>query len=422
MWVLQLISSGLWSFWKFCEPTACLFALRHLPSPPAKFSRAWMHSLSHYQGSSVKEVDRTRGRATSEGGEGKGEEERSSGRVPEPTRIHLPKHGLQIPKQAEPWRPCRKEGCPSSSLPSISLQQWENQEFCKIRWSPSHQPYVHLLSTWERSVPCKTEELWASAVCEMKLDPSLYCPWHARMVGPAWSLRLQARSMWLPPLCCILCWALPHTPATKEAQMPHFYITPGWCCPPTDHIKLPRGPSSRWLALAKSHIPPLPHFSTQKEPQYLWGKTRAPLMQVPSQPGPHWTPSTPTMLQTPQIPGCTPGFSNSTPQPVFTASGPSTQKCHLLFLGFPGGSVVKKLKKERKMSANAGDTVSIPGLGRSHTPRSTEPFHHNYWTCALEPGSLSYWALALQNWDPHTLEPMLRNERSHRNEKPMLCN
>jgi len=29
------------------------------------------------------------------------------------------------------------------------------------------------------------EELWASVVCEMKPDPSLYCPWHARMVGPA---------------------------------------------------------------------------------------------------------------------------------------------------------------------------------------------------------------------------------------------
>ena len=74
------------------------------------------------------------------------------------------------------------------------------------------------------------------------------------------------------------------------------------------------------------------------------------------------------------------------------------------------------------MPANAGDTGSIPGLGRSHTPRATEPLHHNYWTCALEPGSLSYWALALQNWNPHTLEPMLHNERSHRNEKPMLCN
>ena len=34
------------------------------------------------------------------------------------------------------------------------------------------------------------------------------------------------------------------------------------------------------------------------------------------------------------------------------------------FGGFPGGSVVKNLP------ANAGDTGSIPGLGRSHVPRS----------------------------------------------------
>ena len=33
-------------------------------------------------------------------------------------------------------------------------------------------------------------------------------------------------------------------------------------------------------------------------------------------------------------------------------------------LGFPGGAVVENL------SANAGDTGSSPGLGRSHMPRS----------------------------------------------------
>ena len=30
-----------------------------------------------------------------------------------------------------------------------------------------------------------------------------------------------------------------------------------------------KGPSSRWLVLAKSNIPPLEHVNTQKEPQYL---------------------------------------------------------------------------------------------------------------------------------------------------------
>ena len=34
------------------------------------------------------------------------------------------------------------------------------------------------------------------------------------------------------------------------------------------------------------------------------------------------------------------------------------------FLGFPGGAVVENLP------ANAGDTGSSPGLGRSHMPRS----------------------------------------------------
>ena len=35
-----------------------------------------------------------------------------------------------------------------------------------------------------------------------------------------------------------------------------------------------------------------------------------------------------------------------------------------LFWGFPGGAVVENLP------ANAGDTGSSPGLGRSHMPRS----------------------------------------------------
>ena len=39
---------------------------------------------------------------------------------------------------------------------------------------------------------------------------------------------------------------------------------------------------------------------------------------------------------------------------------------------FPGGAVVKN------PPANAGDTGSIPGLGRSHMPRKTKPVHHNY--------------------------------------------
>ena len=39
---------------------------------------------------------------------------------------------------------------------------------------------------------------------------------------------------------------------------------------------------------------------------------------------------------------------------------------------FPGGAVVKN------PPANAGDTGSIPGPGRSHMPQSNQPVCHNY--------------------------------------------
>ena len=65
--------------------------------------------------------------------------------------------------------------------------------------------------------------------------------------------------------------------------------------------------------------------------------------------------------------------------------------------GFPGGAVVKNLP------ANAGDTASSPGPGRSHMPRSG-------------------WARVPQLLRPRHLEPMLRNKRSHHNEKLMHRN
>ena len=40
--------------------------------------------------------------------------------------------------------------------------------------------------------------------------------------------------------------------------------------------------------------------------------------------------------------------------------------------GVPGGAVVENLP------ANAGDTGSSPGLGRSHMLRSNKPVRHNY--------------------------------------------
>ena len=49
---------------------------------------------------------------------------------------------------------------------------------------------------------------------------------------------------------------------------------------------------------------------------------------------------------------------------------------------------------------------------------ATKPVRHNYWACALEPMSHNYWAHVLQLLKPAHLEPVLRNKRSHRNEKP----
>ena len=49
-------------------------------------------------------------------------------------------------------------------------------------------------------------------------------------------------------------------------------------------------------------------------------------------------------------------------------------------LGFPGGSVVENLP------ANAGETGSIPGPGRSHMLQG-KPVRHNYLACAPEPRS-----------------------------------
>ena len=49
---------------------------------------------------------------------------------------------------------------------------------------------------------------------------------------------------------------------------------------------------------------------------------------------------------------------------------------------------------------------------------ATKPVRHNYWSCALEPMSHNYWAHVPQLLKPARLEPVLRNKRSHRSEKP----
>ena len=53
---------------------------------------------------------------------------------------------------------------------------------------------------------------------------------------------------------------------------------------------------------------------------------------------------------------------------------------------------------------------------------ATKPMRHNYWAYALEPVSHNYWAHMPQLLKPTCLEPMLRNRRSHGNEKPVHQN
>ena len=80
--------------------------------------------------------------------------------------------------------------------------------------------------------------------------------------------------------------------------------------------------------------------------------------------------------------------------------------------GFPGGTVVKN------PPANAGDTGSSHGPGRSHRLWSNWAHVDNYWACTLEPVSHNCWARVPQLLNPARLEPMLRNKRSYRSEKP----
>ena len=83
---------------------------------------------------------------------------------------------------------------------------------------------------------------------------------------------------------------------------------------------------------------------------------------------------------------------------------------HLEHLGsFPGGSVVKN------PPANAGTQVGSLSQEDPTYLGTTKPLHHNYWACALEPGSPNYWS-------PCALEPVLHSKRSHRKEKTAHCN
>ena len=83
----------------------------------------------------------------------------------------------------------------------------------------------------------------------------------------------------------------------------------------------------------------------------------------------------------------------------FLYSGITTNSLNELDWDFPGGAVVK----------NPPDPTCRG---------ATKPVRHNYWAHALEPVSHNYWAHMPQLLKPMHLEPVLRNKRSHHNEKP----
>ena len=88
---------------------------------------------------------------------------------------------------------------------------------------------------------------------------------------------------------------------------------------------------------------------------------------------------------------------------------PGAQWLRICLPGFPGGAVVKN------PPANAGDKGSTPGPGRSHMPRSNS-------VRAPQLLSLSSRAHKPQLLKPARLEPVLCNNRSHHNEKPLHLN
>ena len=90
------------------------------------------------------------------------------------------------------------------------------------------------------------------------------------------------------------------------------------------------------------------------------------------------------------------GFQERAP-PWLTSALCAIDRTESSHLSLPGGSVVKN------RPANAGDTGSVPNLGRSHVPQGNQ-------------------ACAAQLLNPSTLQPQLANRRGRCREKPTRCN
>ena len=101
--------------------------------------------------------------------------------------------------------------------------------------------------------------------------------------------------------------------------------------------------------------------------------------------------------------------------PPVPSSSPGGLQQNLPYLkkmlqGFPGGSSGKESACQCRGRGFDPWSQKI-----SHASGATKPVRHNDWACALEPTSRNYYCLL-------TLEPLLRNKRDHRSEKPVHCN
>ena len=79
--------------------------------------------------------------------------------------------------------------------------------------------------------------------------------------------------------------------------------------------------------------------------------------------------------------------------------------------GSPGGPVI------RNPLANAGDTGSIPGLGRFHG--ATKLMHYNYFACTPEPASGSYGSLQTSSLRTREATTMKSPHTTTREQSPL---
>ena len=116
--------------------------------------------------------------------------------------------------------------------------------------------------------------------------------------------------------------------------------------------------------------------------------------------------------------------------PVTTTGAYQGEKNHWVPFNFSRGTKNMQLKDQKR-----GTSLVVQWL-RIHLPMqgtwvwalvqedaichgATKPVCHNYWSLhTLGPASHNYWAHTPQLLKPAHLEPVLRNKRSHRNEKP----